>query len=415
MIELVGGYLASSIAIYTDAAHLASDVIGFAISLTALRLSENMSTALYTFGWSRYEVLGTLLSIFVIWAVTAWLVVEATFRFIYPQEIQGQIMLGTAGIGLVFNIIQMKVLHSGEGHYHLGGEGCAGHDHDHDHAGHDDHHHHHGHGAHDHSHHKSHKHHLAAKPSPRKATLQKDLLEVVANGPPAEEVDHKSLQLEPYSEGDQQPHLSDTDSQLGAGLRNRRRSNSYLPKVISKPFDKPYLLATPTKSDSSGDSCDDDDDLSFTDEPIKKESNLNLDSATIHIIGDIINSVGVICAATIIYFYPDLWYFDPVCTYVFSIIVMGTTVPVTKKCFQILLETTPEHIDLSKIEKAIFKLNKKQYENALITEIHDLHVWSISSNRTSLTCHIMSPNPQKALSKVRKVIERKFHIYHSTI
>jgi len=80
-----------------------------------------------------------MLSIFVIWFVTAILVYEATLRLYHPKEIKAQVMLGTAVLGLFFNLIQMKVLHSGEGHYHLGGEGCAGHDHDYDHSheGHD--------------------------------------------------------------------------------------------------------------------------------------------------------------------------------------------------------------------------------------------------------------------------------------
>ena len=132
-VEIVGGFLANSVAIYTDAAHLASDVIGFGISICALKIAEKSSTDFYSYGWSRYEVLGTLLSIGVVWAVTIWLVLEAITRLIHPEKIQGQIMLGTAIIGLVFNLIQMKILHSGEGHYHLGGEDCAGHGHSHDH------------------------------------------------------------------------------------------------------------------------------------------------------------------------------------------------------------------------------------------------------------------------------------------
>lgn len=154
-VELVGGYLSGSIAIYTDAAHLSSDVIGFAISMVALKVAERRASDLYTYGWHRYEIIGTLLSIFVIWSVTAALCYEATLRFYHPSEIKGQVMLGTSVLGLFFNLIQMKVLHSGEGHYHLGGEECHGHDHDHEH----DHEHGHSH-SHDHDHdHHSHEHH----------------------------------------------------------------------------------------------------------------------------------------------------------------------------------------------------------------------------------------------------------------
>lgn len=77
---------------------------------------------------------------------------------------------------------------------------------------------------------------------------------------------------------------------------------------------------------------------------VKQSSNINLDAATIHIIGDIINSIGVIFAATMIYVWPSLWYLDPFCTYFFSILVMVTTYPVTVKCLNILLEMTPDNI-----------------------------------------------------------------------
>lgn len=154
-VEVIGGYISHSIAIYTDAAHLASDVIGFAISMSALKIAQRNASDHLTYGWHRYEILGTLLSVWIIWGVTAWLVFEATMRFYHPQKIEGQVMLATSVIGLVFNLIQIKILHSGEGHYHLGGEGGCSHDHDHDHdhghshAGHN--HDHAGH-SHDHSH-----------------------------------------------------------------------------------------------------------------------------------------------------------------------------------------------------------------------------------------------------------------------
>ena len=58
-------------------------------------------------------------------------------RFFEPPQVKGDLMLIVAIMGLIFNLIQMKILHSGEGHYHLGGEhdhghgegGCSGHGH----------------------------------------------------------------------------------------------------------------------------------------------------------------------------------------------------------------------------------------------------------------------------------------------
>lgn len=145
--QLIGGYLAHSIAIFTDSAHLASDLIGFGISIISMIMAEKPATKSLTFGYHRAEVLGTLISIIFIWGLTIWLVYEATLRIFSPVEIEGGTMVIVAIMGLIFNLIQMKILHSGEGHYHLGGEK---HDHSHDHShGHG---HGHGHGGHSHNH-----------------------------------------------------------------------------------------------------------------------------------------------------------------------------------------------------------------------------------------------------------------------
>ena len=57
-------------------------------------------------------------------------------------------------------------------------------------------------------------------------------------------------------------------------------------------------------------------------------------------------SVGVIIAALIIYFYPSLWYADPLCTYLFSVIVMTTTLPIIKNIISIMMEGAPKSIDI---------------------------------------------------------------------
>ena len=88
-----------------------------------------------------------MISISVIWIMTIWLLVEATKRFFEPPKVQGNIMLIVAIMGIGFNLIQMKILHSGDGHYHLGGEEHHHHDHDHGHS--------HGH-SHSHTHELSH-------------------------------------------------------------------------------------------------------------------------------------------------------------------------------------------------------------------------------------------------------------------
>lgn len=75
----------------------------------------------------------------------------------------------------------------------------------------------------------------------------------------------------------------------------------------------------------------------------------------IHIIGDIIQSVGVVIASLLIYYNPKWIIADPICTFVFSIIVFITTINVTKKCIVILMEATPEKYKIESIENYLLK------------------------------------------------------------
>ncbi|CAJ1460999.1 unnamed protein product [Effrenium voratum] len=125
-VEIVGGLIANSLAIITDAAHMLSDVGGFIVSLVALQLAQMEATAEYTFGFKQAEVLGALLSVAIVWALTAVLLWEAVPRFIEPRPIDGKIMFFISLFGFGVNLVLMKVL--GHGHSHGGDD--HGHSHD---------------------------------------------------------------------------------------------------------------------------------------------------------------------------------------------------------------------------------------------------------------------------------------------
>lgn len=129
----IGAYLAGSIAVATDCAHLASDLVGFCMSMVALALTRKSASSEYTFGWHRSEIIGTIVSIVFLLTLTIWLLVEASKRFFVYYEIDGEIMLITAILSLFFNIAMMKVLHQGPGHDHDHDHG-DGHSHGHDHG-----------------------------------------------------------------------------------------------------------------------------------------------------------------------------------------------------------------------------------------------------------------------------------------
>ncbi len=95
-----------------DTAHLATDLIGFSISVASLLIAQRPASESLSYGYHRAEVLGTLISMLVLWAITIFLVYAATLRFIDPPVVVGNIMFVTAVLGLFFNLIQMSILDS---------------------------------------------------------------------------------------------------------------------------------------------------------------------------------------------------------------------------------------------------------------------------------------------------------------
>ena len=88
----------------------------------------------------------------------------------------------------------------------------------------------------------------------------------------------------------------------------------------------------------------------------KKSSNLNVESAYLHVLGDMLMSVGVIVAAIIIFVWPSAVIADPICTYLFSIIVGFTSFPVVNECIKVLMEGTPHTFDIEELKNDILAI-----------------------------------------------------------
>jgi len=118
------------VAIMSDALHLASDLIGYAVAMTAVRFSMKSATNTMTYGWHRAELVGTLISIFSIWWMSIYLVKEAYDRLHSEPEVLGGRMLIVAVIGLIFNLIQITQMLcgcGGHGHAHAATGGSHSH------------------------------------------------------------------------------------------------------------------------------------------------------------------------------------------------------------------------------------------------------------------------------------------------
>jgi cation diffusion facilitator family transporter len=135
---------------------------------------------------------------------------------------------------------------------------------------------------------------------------------------------------------------------------------------------------------------------------------VNIKAALMNVLGDGIQSIGVIIASAIVYIWPEWTIADPICTFLFTILVLCTTIPIFKECIVILLEASPEDYDTKSILADLYTIPG-------VSDIHAVHVWSISAEKTVFSCHMRSPEPMKALKAASKLIKKKYGFTYPTI
>ncbi|XP_064028842.1 proton-coupled zinc antiporter SLC30A2 isoform X1 [Pogoniulus pusillus] len=289
--EVVGGYLAHSLAILTDAAHLLTDFASIMISLFALWVSSRPPTKTMNFGWHRAEILGALLSVASIWVVTSVLVYLAAQRLISGDyDLDGSVMIITSACAVAANIVMGLALHqTGHGHSHrAGGE----------------------------------------------------------------------------------------------------------------------------------------------------EPNASVRAAFVHVVGDLLQSVGVLIASYIIYFKvwvvtgakevgcghrdfsqpwpgtrPEYKYMDPICTFLFSVLVLGTTLTIFRDIVLVLMEGTPKGMDFNAVQEALLAV-------AGVEAVHSLHIWALTAAQPLLSVHIAinaDANAQEVLEEASSRLQGTFHFHTTTI
>ena len=104
VLELGGGIASGSLALLSDAAHVAMDVGALGIALAAAVYARRPANARQTYGFARLEILAALANGALLTAVTVLIAVEAVRRFAHPELPQGPLMAAIAGIGLLVNL-----------------------------------------------------------------------------------------------------------------------------------------------------------------------------------------------------------------------------------------------------------------------------------------------------------------------
>lgn len=112
--EAIAGVLLNSLALLADAAHMFTDAAALAIALAAVRIAKRPADARRTFGYHRFEILAAAFNALLLFAVAFYILFEAYQRFKAPADVQTTGMLVVASIGLVINLISMRLLSSGK-------------------------------------------------------------------------------------------------------------------------------------------------------------------------------------------------------------------------------------------------------------------------------------------------------------
>lgn len=140
------------------------------------------------------------------------------------------------------------------------------------------------------------------------------------------------------------------------------------------------------------------------------EEDLNVRGAWLHIMGDALGSVGAIVAGILMSLYG--WYAaDPLFSVLIGLLIIWSSWSIIRESTNVLLEGTPAHINLASVEGAI-------RETTGVEDVHDLHIWTITSGREALSAHVVhaqATSQSELLKELRTKLHDRFGVDHLTI
>lgn len=141
-----------------------------------------------------------------------------------------------------------------------------------------------------------------------------------------------------------------------------------------------------------------------------REKNLNVKGAFLHVLADALGSVGVLVAAVLIRL-TGSFVWDPIVSAGVCVLILWSSGRLIKESFHIFMEGAPAHLDVAGINKALAEIPG-------VVEVHDLHVWTITSGFVSLSAHLKVQKNRDAkdiLRKAHDAVSTRFKIRHTTI
>lgn len=141
------------------------------------------------------------------------------------------------------------------------------------------------------------------------------------------------------------------------------------------------------------------------------EDDLNTASARLHVLGDLLGSLGAVAAALVIRAFGWLWA-DPLISILVSLLILRSAWRLLLRSAHILLEGTPAGIDEARVVAAL------EQAGVGVCDVHHVHVWQLAGGSSVATLHartVAGESPDAVLAAVRAVLRREFDIAHATV
>lgn len=142
---------------------------------------------------------------------------------------------------------------------------------------------------------------------------------------------------------------------------------------------------------------------------MRSENNINVRAALLHVLGDLLGSIAALISGVVITV--TGWYpVDPILSLVIVLLILFSSLRLLRDGLHLLLDGVPNNIDLRAVGKALAELDG-------ILEVHDLHIWSLSAERTALSAHLVIDDLshwQQHFSAAHELIHDQFNIDHCT-
>uniref|UniRef100_A0A9J7ZVM6 Proton-coupled zinc antiporter SLC30A8 n=1 Tax=Cyprinus carpio carpio TaxID=630221 RepID=A0A9J7ZVM6_CYPCA len=143
----------------------------------------------------------------------------------------------------------------------------------------------------------------------------------------------------------------------------------------------------------------------------RQQANASVRAAFVHVIGDLLQSVSVLVSALIIFFKPEYKIADPICTFLFSLFVLGTTVTIMRDIIIVLMEGTPAGVNYNEVREQLLRVKG-------VKAVHNLHIWALTMNQAVLSAHVAiddTVEPQEVLREMTQTCFTSYNFHSVTI